>query len=148
MHCFLARSFLLGAVIGMLPGCGQRSATVISTPTAAQVSQFVRQANLTLPASAQATGWQEERGMDNARWLQVRMPKPDLQGFLDRSPFRGAELTTNNQYLISAFREFLPKPPARYRAGQQSLPNARTLNMVIDETEPAKVVVYLMWHET
>lgn len=86
--------------------------------------------------------------MDDALWLQVRMPAQTLQGFLDSSPFKGATLTSSDRYLLSEFREFLPNPPARYRAGQQSLPNARVLNMVIDESNPTNVVVYLMFHKT
>jgi hypothetical protein len=86
--------------------------------------------------------------MDDALWLQVRMPASELQAFLDASPFRSATLTTNDQYRVFEFQDFFPTPPARYRAGQQELPNARVLNMVIDESDTTNVVVYLMWHET
>ena len=86
--------------------------------------------------------------MDDALWLQVKLPAQDLETFLDSSPFSGAPLTTNNQYRISQFQEFFTTPPARYRAGQRELPNARVLNMVIDESDTTNVVIYLMWHET
>ena len=86
--------------------------------------------------------------MDDALWLQVRMPARDLQGFLDASPFRSAKLTTNDQYRVFDFRDFLPTPPVRYRSGEQGLPNARFLKMLIDESDTTNAVVYLMWHET
>ena len=86
--------------------------------------------------------------MDDALWLQVRLPASDLQTFLDASPFRSVTLATNDQYRLPDFQSFFATPPVRYRAGQQSLPNARVLNMVVDESDTTNVVVYLMWHET
>jgi hypothetical protein len=144
MHTSVALSLLLAA----LTGCSRNSAPVITIPTAAQISEFTRHASITLPASAQAIGWREERGTDDALWLQVRMPAQDWQRFLDSSPFRNATLATNDQYRVSEFKEFFAAPPARYRAGQQQLPNARVLNMVVDESDTTNVLVYLIWHET
>lgn len=86
--------------------------------------------------------------MDDALWLQVRLPASDSQTFLDGSPFRGVTLTTNDQYCLAQFQSFFAAPPVRYRARRQSLPNARVLNMVLDESDTTNVVVYLMWHET
>lgn len=86
--------------------------------------------------------------MDDAMWLQVRMPAQDLKAFLDCSPFRSTTLTANNEYLVYQFRGFFTTPPTRYRAGQQGLPNARVLNILIDESDTTNVVAYLMWHET
>jgi hypothetical protein len=86
--------------------------------------------------------------MDDALWLQVKVPARDLQGFLDRSPFHGASLHTNDQLRLSDFREFYATPPLRCRGGQQELPNGRVLNLLIDESDAANFVVYLMCHET
>jgi hypothetical protein len=144
MRISLASSIIMLALLG----CNRSSAPPITTPTAAQISEFIHNASITLPASAQPIGWRELRGMDDALWLQVRMPARDLQTFLDSSPFRGVTLTTNDQYRISQFQEFFTTPPVQYRAGQQELPNARVLNMVIDESDTTDVVLYLMWHET
>jgi hypothetical protein len=144
MRTSLAISLLLFALLG----CSRSTAPVITTPTVAQIAEFTTNASITLPASAQPVGWREERGMDDALWLQVRLPASDLQTFLDGSPFRGVTLTTNDQYCLTQFQSFFAAPPVRYRAGQQSLPNARVLSMVLDESDTTNVVVYLMWHET
>jgi len=140
----LSISLLLVALLG----CSRTTAPVITTPTVAQIAEFTTNASITLPSSAQPVGWCEERGMDDALWLQVRLPASDLQTFLDGSPFRSVTLATNDLYCLTQFRSFFATPPVRYRAGQQSLPNARVLNMVVDESETTNVVVYLMWHET
>ena len=132
----------------VLLGCSKTSTPVITAPTATQLAEFATNASITLPPSATPIGWREERGMDDALWLQVRMPARDLQGFLDASPFRSAKLTTNDQYRVFDFRDFLPTPPVRYRSGEQGLPNARFLKMLIDESDTTNAVVYLMWHET
>ena len=144
MRASLAISIIMLALLG----CNRSNAPVITTPTAAQISEFTRNASITLPASALPIGWRELRSMDDALWLQVRMPARDLQTFLDSSPFRTATLMTNDQYRVSQFQEFFTTPPVHYRAGQQELPNARVLNIVIDESDTTNVVIYLMWHET
>lgn len=86
--------------------------------------------------------------MDDSLWLKVRMPAADLGGFLEDSPFQSVTLATNDDYYIPMFEGFLSEPPSRFRAGDQSLPNGRHLNVVIDESDATNVVVYLMWHET
>ncbi len=144
MRAILTISILLAILVG----CSRKSAPVITTPTAAQISEFTRNARITLPVAARPIGWREERGMDSALWMQVAMQASDLQSFLDSSPFRSATLTTNDQYHIFDFQEFLPTPPAHYRCGEHQLPNARYLKMLIDESQSTNVVVYLMWHET
>jgi hypothetical protein len=131
------------ALVAVL-GCGQATVT---KPTAAQLADFSTNAAISLPASAQPIGWSESRGMDNAFWLQVKMPTKDLQTFLENSPFKNAVLETN-QYGIYKFERLLPIPPTRYRRGEQELPNARFLNILLDESNDTNVVVYLMWHET
>jgi hypothetical protein len=147
MRPSLASTLPFCAIPVVLFGCSRAGAPVVTAPTAAQLAEFAQNARITLPVSAQPVGYREERGMDDALWLQIRMPAPDLQSFLDSSPFCGATLTTSDQYLVSQFQEFFTTPPTRYRAGQQELPNARVLNMVIDESDTTNVIVYLMWHE-
>ena len=132
-----------------LLGCGRSTPPVITTPTAAQIAEFTANTKITLPASVQAISWHEERGMDAALWLQMRMPATELQGFLDGSPFRNAKLSTNDQSLVFKFQDFFPTPPLRYRCAEQQLPNARFLNIIIiDETDTTNALVSLMWHET
>ena len=144
MRTPLSISLLLVALLG----CSRSPAPVITLPTAAQIAELTTNASITLPPSAQPVAWREERGMEDALWLQVRLPASDLQTFLDRSPFRSVTLATNDQYCLTQFQSFFATPPVRYRAGQQSLPNSRVLNMLVDESDTTNVVVYLMWHET
>lgn len=102
MRTPLSISLLLVALLG----CSRSTAPVITTPNATQIAEFTANAKITLPASAQPVGWREERGMDAALWLQLRMPKTELQSFLDGSPFRSATLNTNDQSLVFKFRDF------------------------------------------
>jgi hypothetical protein len=145
MRTPLSISLLLLALLG----CSRSTAPVITTPNATQIAEFTANAKIVLPASAQPVGWHEERGMDAALWLQVRMPESDLQSFLHGSPFRTAKLSTNDQSLVFKFRDFFPTPPVRYRCAEQELPNARFLNiLIIDESATTNALVSLMWHET
>lgn len=51
------------------------------------------------------------------------------------------------QYHMYNFKDFLPAAPIKFRSGQTALPNAKTLNMLIDDSNPTKAVVYRMWFE-
>lgn len=141
-------SILITFVVLALVGCTQSSKPVITKPTPAQITEFIRNATITLPASAQSVGWREERGMDDALWSQLRIPRGDVQSLLDASPFRSSKFNTNDNALVFKFQDFLPTPPVRYRCAEQELPKARFLNIIIDESDATNAVVYLMWHET
>lgn len=131
-----------------LVGCNQSHIPSIAPPTALQRAEFSRNTGLTLPASATAMGWHEERGLDDALWLQVKMPANDLPKFLESPPLRGIELSPNSPYFVSGFQMFVATPPTHYRAGQQPLPNAKYLTVLIDESATSEVIIYLMWNET
>lgn len=148
MSTSFSSTILVCALATALLGCGGSSAPVITTPTAMQVKEFTRNAGITLPASAQPVSWRELRGMDDALWLQVRMPATEVAAFLASSPFSTAKLATNDQSRLYNFQDFWQSPPQRHRSGQESLPNARVLNIVIDDSDATNAVVYLMWHET
>ncbi|MDZ4817370.1 MAG: hypothetical protein SGJ20_00180 [Planctomycetota bacterium] len=136
-------------ILVALTGCnGSGRAPAITKPTAAQLAEFTRNAQIALPASAQPIGWREYRGMDDSLWLQVRMPASDLQGFLNTSPFANATLESNSQHIPGNFDKFYTTPPKVYRSGQQEVQNTRALNILIDESDPKDVIVYLNWHET
>jgi hypothetical protein len=70
-----------------LVGCFSANQPVVTKPTSAQLVEFSRNSTITLPATAQPIGWLEERGMDDALYLQVMIPTQDLQTFLNRTAF-------------------------------------------------------------
>ena len=139
---------LAGLVLAVvLTGCGKNSAPIISVPTSAQVAEFTQKAVVTLPVTAKSTGWKESRGMDDALWLKIEMPVAELNAFIEASPFQSGGFQTNWQYDLYNFQDFLPTPPLKYRTGQKALPNVKTLNMLIDDSNPTNAVVYMMWFE-
>ncbi len=85
--------------------------------------------------------------MDDALWLKVEMPVADLSAFIKASPFQEGGFKTNWQYDLYNFDDFLPTPPLKYRTGQKALPNVKTLNMLIDDSDSTNAVVYMMWFE-
>jgi hypothetical protein len=131
----------------LLIGGGCSRGPVVSVPTAPQIAEFTRNAGIALPKSSRAIGWKESRGMDDALWLKVEIPKADLDSFIAASPFRGGGLETNQSSRLYDFYDFWQTPPSQYRAGQASLPNVRTLNMVVDDSASTNAVVYMMWFE-
>lgn len=145
---YLGLSVLVGSMVVIGVSNSYANQQKITPPTAAQIAEFVSNTKITIPPTSQPVGWKEERGMDDALWLQIRMPTADLEVFLKNSPFSESKLETSNPYILHLFQEFQSSPPQRYRAGQQTLPNGRVLNLLIDESDAATAVVYLMWHKT
>lgn len=138
--------FVCALAIALL-GCEYRSG--ITKPTAAQVAGFVHNASITLPASAQPVGWRELPDTTNVLWLQVRMPASDVAVFLASSPFNATTLATNSPYKYHTydFGHFWQRPPRRYRAAQNWLPNGTQLHMVIDDSNSTNALLYLMWRK-
>lgn len=150
----LSISLLLFATVVLGGACNRPSTSrvnvskpAISVPTQNQIAEFVRKTGVKLPASAQPIGWREARGMDDALWLQVSMPRSDVEGFLNGSPFSGKPLQAGVGTTIP-FKHFFTTAPQRYRGEQFALPNARVLNILIDDSDDTTAMVYMMWHET
>lgn len=123
-----------------------------STPSAAtaeQVSHFGDRVGIAFPVAATPVAYMETRGMDDSLWLQMQMSTSDLQEFLATPPLDEVNLSDEkNEIVLHAFHQFWTSPPSRYRSAQIQLPNARVLNILIDETDSEKVIVYVQWHET
>jgi hypothetical protein len=155
LSALLGIAFLLAALFQIAGGDSrgapvrEQNKPVVAKPTEIQIAEFASKAHIALTPSAHAIGWREERGeLDDAIWLHLTVPKGELDEFLSNSPFRGIQLQTKHQSPPSHFDDFFTAPPTQYRSGQQWLPNARLLNILIDESDPADAQVYLMWHET
>ncbi len=145
MNAFVA---VICAFALSLSGCGRPAEPLIVRPSVAQVAQFVTHTGIVLPPSAQAIGWVEQRGMDDALWLQVRLQSVDLPALIASAGFDESSLTSRNAYVVHVFRAFFSTPPKRCSTGQRMLPGAKGFNILIDESNPDSVTVSFMWHET
>jgi hypothetical protein len=132
----------------LLISCSKPKSASLTPPTRVQIEEFSHNANIDFPSSAKFTAWREERGMDDALWLQVRIPKKDFKKFLIDSHLITTKLTSSDLYISYLFKDFYTTAPTHYQAGQQQLPNARVLNILFEESDNSDVTVYLMWHET
>lgn len=130
-------------------GCNSAKQPVITKPTPAQITEFTNNSTLIIPATAKAIGWYEERGMDDALYLQIEMQTSELEQFLDNTPFKNAVFSKNSEYDLYTFNVFYKSnPPTTYRSAEVWLPNARAIKILVNESNPANTIVYLLWHET
>lgn len=148
----LTVSFTHGTAVALcaaiFAGCTFQSAQPkVVAPTPALIQEFLTRSGLTIPHSAQPTDWYEERGMDDTLSLRLRVPVSDLEAFLSQPLLKGLKLSAFDPSITHGFQVFGPTP-ATYRAGQQRLPNARFVNVLIDDGDPQTANVYLMWGET
>ncbi len=140
--------FLL-ATLCCISACGvSKSSPTIVVPTASQVAQFEKTTGLTLPTSASAVKYSEDSGLDDAMWLEVKVPKEKFSDLIPNGMTQGGNWHALDGYILPLFDRFWSSPPKSFRSMQVTLPHGRALNILVDETGPTELIVYLMWHTT
>lgn len=138
---------MLVSVWFAISGCGLDYDPIV-TPIPEKIRLLEESAQLKIPASSTPLLWRESHGIDMAIWLKMKMPAADLPSFFAASPINPKELSISDSFGRDRFQDFYNSPPTKYRAASYNLPQAQCLNVLIDESDPAEKVVYLMWHET
>ena len=104
---------------------------------------------LVFPAGTELLGVRGESGMDEALFAKVAIGAADWAAFLTRSPFEEADFDEGKRYLLEPDNGWWdPESVPSLPTAQAPLPESRYLNVGVDRRDPARFVVYLMWHET
>jgi hypothetical protein len=104
---------------------------------------------LTFPPGTQVLGVRELRGQDDAILLKVKLGKDQWGSFLASSPFKDKIFSEGKRYLLGPNDDWWnPKQPETLPTAQAALPNAKILNLGVDQKDSTEVIVYVMWHET
>jgi len=103
-----------------------------------------------IPTSAEGLNYLLNKGMDDTIYLKLRLPREDLDIFINKSPFKDVALRTDRRYPYWELdKEWwdLDKP-ILFQSGEALLPKAKYLNILIDLDDPKIVIIYLCWLET
>lgn len=146
----MLRLLLAGALLILgLSGCdgrGDRTGVVMSDERLADLAGKMR---LTLPPDIRVLGVRELGGLDDAVFLKIEFVKEQWDPFLAASPMRDEEFSEERRYLLGPDEGWWdPGRPQALPTAQVYLPRGEVLNMGVDRSDPAKIVVYLMWHQT
>ena len=69
--------------------------------------------------------------------------------FLSHAPLSEIDFSEDKRYLLGPDDDWWdPERPESPPTAQAALPNAEFLNVGVDRSDPARFVLYLMWHQT
>jgi hypothetical protein len=103
------------------------------------------------PDDTKVLGLLEDRGgIDRAIYLKVEFAAKELKEFINKSPFAASNLSTRDRS-VSDLKEvswWKPESVKTFQSGQERLPDAKVLNVLIDLGKGDKTIVFLMWFST
>lgn len=105
---------------------------------------------VTFPASTNFLLFHYIDSMDDAMWLKIELPASDLPAFIAQPVLANAEWSNQSRKVsdMPKVPEWTPSQVQHFRADQIKLPSAEYLNVMIDETDTDKTIIYLMWQQT
>ncbi|CAD7850575.1 MAG: hypothetical protein [Olavius algarvensis Gamma 1 endosymbiont] len=87
--------------------------------------------------------------MDDALFVKVAFGTQGWATFVLSPSLAEAYFTEDKRYLLGPDEgRWDPGRPASLPTAQVALPNGEYLNVGVDRGDPARIVVYLMWHQT
>lgn len=118
-------------------------------PTAAELATFSQRTKFVIPTSAQplrfysVTGW-----MDDAMWLQFRLPVAEFQQFISASSIPPALVRpgpTGSESALYYFLPWLPTAPKNFQYADAQIEAGRCVKCVFDFDDPRTATIYIMW---
>ena len=115
-----------------------------------RLAQMGSRVGLTFPPSARLlTTSSSDRGLDDAVHAKVEMTAVDYAEFIAASPLAAEPFVAEKRFMLGKNRgDWDPETPPALPTAQVRLPNASVINLGVDRSGGASVVVYVFWHET
>ena len=141
-------------------GCRQQPSSLTTTdpmanavaPTATEFATFLQRTTFNIPAAAQPVRFHSQTGgMDDALWLQVRLPTTQFQQFISSSPIPPAGIRSGpdgSESTLGHFRTWLPTTPKSFKYADTQIAPGRHVKCIFDFDDPQTTVIYIMWFET
>lgn len=105
--------------------------------------------NLQFPPSTPLIGVRRSHGMDDIVRVKLEMDPGDLASLIERAQIDPASFHPGAGGLLGSDNDFWdPHHAPALRTAQAKRPEARALNLGIDDSPPGLVVVYLVEHGT
>jgi hypothetical protein len=118
-------------------------------PVPVSVSQLGKELGLEFPPSTRVLGVLRSNGMDDAVRVKLELAASELPAFLERTQIDGAAFRPGTRGMLGPDKDFWdPHQSQSLRTAQVARPNARSLNVGIDDSQGDRVVAYLMEHGT
>lgn len=104
---------------------------------------------LTFPQGTELLAVSSESGIDDALFAKLSMAPESWSAFLSEVPLTEADFSEDKRYLLGPNDgSWAPEQPSSLPTAQAGLANNEFLNVGVDRSDPARLIVYLMWHQT
>ncbi|MCP5119956.1 MAG: hypothetical protein GY953_54860 [bacterium] len=104
---------------------------------------------LRFPVDTELLAVTAESGMDDALFVKVAFGVDGWDFFLSHAALSEADFSEDRRYLLGPDDDWWnPEQPASLPTAQAQLPNGEFLNVGVDRSDPARLILYLMWHQT
>ena len=105
--------------------------------------------SLQFPASTRLIGVRRSHGMDDIVRVKLEMASRELPFLVAQTQIDPAAFYPGTRGLLGSDKDFWdPHQAPAIRTGQAKRPDARALNLGIDDSQPDVAVVYLVEHGT
>lgn len=104
---------------------------------------------LRFPADTKLLEVSSESGMDDALFAKVAFGAQGWTAFVLSPSLAQVDFTEDKRYLLGPDEDWWdPGRPTSLPTAQAALPNGEYLNVGVDRGDRARIIAYLMWHQT
>ena len=119
------------------------------SPRPESLAALGKELNLQFPASTRVIGVRRANGMDDIVRVKLEMASSDLPSLIAQTHIDPASFYPGTRGLMGSDKGFWdPNHAPALRTGQVKRPDARALNVGVDDSRPDVAVVYLVEHGT
>jgi len=152
----LSQFAVIFLVVASVLGCsGAHGPTLAPHVTAAQQHSASASMGISLPPETQCLLYHRRSEAlsllpcpDDAVHLKIELPAATAAHFLAQAPFSTASWGGRWIKDMPGWPQWMPSRAKSVRSTQIQLPNARVLNVLVDEDREDVMVVFLEWFET
>ena len=138
------RIAVLLALLSFLGCSGENRET-----TKMSLDELSQQMGIVLPPGTELLAVSGENGIDDAVFAKVALEADSLTSFLSRLQLSEPDFSEDKRYLLGPDDgSWDPRRAASLPTAQVERPNGAFLNVGLDRSNPARPIVFLMWHET
>jgi hypothetical protein len=140
---------VMGCLLGLLACNTEASRRQDPAPPVESLASLGTELNIQFPHSTRLIGVRRSYGMDDIVRIKLELAPEDLDSLIAQTQIDPASFAPGTGGLLGSDKDFWdPHRAPALRTAQAKRPDARALNLGIDDSRPAVAVVYLVEHGT
>jgi hypothetical protein len=139
----------VGCLLGLLACNTEASQRPGAAPPVESLASLGTELSIQFPPSTRLIGVRRSHGMDDIVRIKLELAPEDLDSLIAQTQIDPRSFAPGTGGLLGSDKDFWdPHSAPALRTAQAKRPDARALNLGIDDSRPAVAVVYLVEHGT